>query len=138
MKDTDLPAQPKCQNDTGESLGVEKDKRNKKDGNDAKKATSVKSGSVAIEKKGANSKPAMVQVRAPLSKVHLLLYILMLYFHELSIIHIWVLNNDKCLLSLHTICSLNNSIIGCLVICLFTSAIWKVGFRIVYCKCGAT
>ncbi|XP_024986104.1 protein WVD2-like 5 [Cynara cardunculus var. scolymus] len=78
VKDTDLSAQPKCQDATGNSLGVKKDTKHKIDGNDAKKASSVRSGSVASdvhlkqsvpsEKKSSNSKPAIVQVKAPLSK----------------------------------------------------------------------
>lgn len=68
VKDTDLSAQPKCQNATGKGLGAKKDTKHKKDGNDAKKNSSVTSGSVPIEKKSSNSKPAIVQVKAPLSK----------------------------------------------------------------------
>lgn len=78
VKDTDLSAQPKCQNATGNSLGLKKDTKHKIDGNDAKKTSSVRSGSVAsdvhlkqsvpIEKKSTNTKPAIVQVKARLSK----------------------------------------------------------------------
>ncbi|KAI3706830.1 hypothetical protein L6452_24824 [Arctium lappa] len=78
VKDTDSSAQPKCQNATRNSLGLKKDKKHKIDGNGAKKTSSVRSGSVAsdghpkqsvpIEKKSSNSKPAVVQVKAPLSK----------------------------------------------------------------------
>ncbi|KAI7753783.1 hypothetical protein M8C21_022219 [Ambrosia artemisiifolia] len=69
VKDTDdLPAQPKCETDTGNSVGHKNDKKSKIDGNNTKKTTSLKSGSVSTEKKSVNSKPAMVQVKAPLTK----------------------------------------------------------------------
>lgn len=70
VKDTDVAAQPKCQNDTDNDVEVKNDKKNKINANGAKKTTSAKSGSVPAEKKSVKSKPAMVQVKAPLSKPH--------------------------------------------------------------------
>lgn len=69
VKDTDVAGQPKCQNDTDNDVEVKNDKKNKINANGAKKTTSAKSGSVPAEKKSVKSKPAMVQVKAPLSKV---------------------------------------------------------------------
>nr|GEW64765.1 hypothetical protein [Tanacetum cinerariifolium]GEW65032.1 hypothetical protein [Tanacetum cinerariifolium] len=68
VKDTDVSVQPKCQNDTDNSVEVINDKKNKLNANGAKKTTSAKSGSVPVEKKSVKSKPTMVQVKAPLSK----------------------------------------------------------------------
>nr|XP_043610249.1 protein WVD2-like 5 [Erigeron canadensis] len=68
VKDTDLPAQPECQSDTGINLDIKSDMKKKTVGNDGKKTTSVRSGSIPIEKKSGKSKPVMVQVKAPLSK----------------------------------------------------------------------
>ncbi|KAI3716706.1 hypothetical protein L1987_67767 [Smallanthus sonchifolius] len=67
VKDSDdLSAQPKCQTDTGNGLGHKMDTKNKTDANNAKKTN--KSGPVPSEKKSGNSKPAIVQVKARLSK----------------------------------------------------------------------
>lgn len=80
VKDNDLSALPKCQTDTDNSLGVKNDTGKKIDG---KKSTLVKRGSVPNEKKSNKSKPAMVQVKAPLSKVYIIFYTLMLSFLEI-------------------------------------------------------
>ncbi|KAI3822410.1 hypothetical protein L1987_10000 [Smallanthus sonchifolius] len=69
VKDADDSlAQPKCENDTGNSLGHKNDTKNKIDGKNAKKTTSLKSGSVPIEKKSVNSKSTIVQAKAHLTK----------------------------------------------------------------------
>lgn len=68
-KDTDLSAEPKCENETDNNLEVKNDTSNKIDGKDGKKTSKVKSGSVPMEKKkNGSSKPATVQIKAPLSK----------------------------------------------------------------------
>ncbi|KAL8255921.1 hypothetical protein R6Q59_030988 [Mikania micrantha] len=69
VKDTDdLSDQPKCQSDTGNSLGHKADTKNKTDNNNANKTNLVKGSAVPSEKKSGNSKPATVQVKAHLSK----------------------------------------------------------------------
>ncbi|KAD4384529.1 hypothetical protein R6Q59_011341 [Mikania micrantha] len=69
VKDTDdSSARPKCEVDTGNSLGHKDDTENKIVGKNAKKITSLNSGSVHIEKKSVNSKPTIVQVKAHVSK----------------------------------------------------------------------
>ncbi|KAI3687720.1 hypothetical protein L1987_81422 [Smallanthus sonchifolius] len=61
VKDADDSlAKPKCETDTGNSLGHRNDTKNKIDGKNAKKTTSLKSGSVPIEKKSVNSKSTIV------------------------------------------------------------------------------
>ncbi|KAD5508434.1 hypothetical protein E3N88_16137 [Mikania micrantha] len=83
VKDTDdLSDQPKCQSDTGNSLGHKADTKNKTDNNNANKTNLVKGSAVPSEKKSGNSKPATVQVKAHLSKAHFLLY--MLFFKTLE------------------------------------------------------
>lgn len=83
VKDTDdVSAQPKCQSDTGNNLGHEMDTKSKTDTKNAKKSNLVKSGPVS-EKKSGNSKPAIVQVKAHLSKVRFILYIPMSVFWEI-------------------------------------------------------
>ncbi|KAK9079493.1 hypothetical protein SSX86_001165 [Deinandra increscens subsp. villosa] len=69
VKDTaDSSAPPKCETESGNSLGHKDGIKIKVDGKNAKKSTSLKSGSVPIEKKSLNSKPAIVQVKAHLTK----------------------------------------------------------------------
>ncbi|KAL8216847.1 hypothetical protein R6Q57_023684 [Mikania cordata] len=69
VKDTDdSSARPKCEVDTGNSLGHKDDTENKIVGKNAKKITSLNSDSVHIEKKSVNSKPTIVQLKARLSK----------------------------------------------------------------------
>ncbi|XP_071698451.1 uncharacterized protein [Rutidosis leptorrhynchoides] len=68
VKDTELPVQSKCENVTDNSLGVKNDNDNQIEGTDGKKATSVKRGSVANEKKSVKPKPSTVQAKVPLSK----------------------------------------------------------------------
>ncbi|XP_076891264.1 protein WVD2-like 6 [Bidens hawaiensis] len=61
--------QPKCQTDTGNNgLDHNTGTKNKTNINNAKKTNSVKGGLVHSEKKSGDSKPAMVQVKAHLSK----------------------------------------------------------------------
>ncbi|KAK1429619.1 hypothetical protein QVD17_11833 [Tagetes erecta] len=65
VKDTDdSSAQPRCETDTGNSLGHKNDTKNKID----KKTNSLKSGSVPVGKQSVSSKPATVQVKAHLTK----------------------------------------------------------------------
>lgn len=87
MKDTDdSSAQPKCETDTGDSLNHKNDTENKIDGNNAKKANSLKSGSVPLGKKSVNSKATTVQVKAHLTKVHVFFFIYLCCFLELNLL----------------------------------------------------
>ncbi|KAL7596561.1 protein WVD2-like 5 [Lactuca sativa] len=63
LKDSDVSSQPKCQNTTDDNLGLKIDTKKKIE---AKKTSSVKQ----FEKKSGNSKPAISQVKAHLSKQH--------------------------------------------------------------------
>ncbi|KAK1408388.1 hypothetical protein QVD17_40120 [Tagetes erecta] len=68
VKNTDdLSAQAECQSDTGNNLGHKVDTKSKTVTKSAKKSNLVKSGPLS-EKKSGNSKPAIVQVKAHLSK----------------------------------------------------------------------
>ncbi|KAM0009374.1 putative protein WVD2-like/6 [Helianthus debilis subsp. tardiflorus] len=69
VKDTDdAPAQPKCETESGNSVGHKNDTKNKVDGNKTKKTTLPKSGTVPVEKKSVNSKPAIGQPKAHVTK----------------------------------------------------------------------
>ncbi|XP_076961124.1 uncharacterized protein LOC143637677 isoform X2 [Bidens hawaiensis] len=69
VKDTnDSSTQPKCQTDTGNGFDHKTGTKKKININNAKKTNSVKGGPVHSEKNSGDSKPAMVQVKARLSK----------------------------------------------------------------------